>query len=182
MEENDELYLANPIKVNEKPIINNFENKGKKKGIDKVIAFYDLDCCLITIYLFFSIVFIVFPFFFYFLLFRATYKKILYIDEEETELVECNQGICGCCICCFYDKNTHIIKEINKVILYIESNSNSNRKTVNCELYMVNGEKKEFFKNWRVKEENLNELEAFFRRHFDIQIVDVKEQKAYTNK
>ena len=47
---------------------------------------------------------------------------------------------------------------------------------------MVNGEKKEFFKNWRVKEENLNELEAFFRRHFDIQIVDVKEQKAYTNK
>ena len=106
-----------------------------------------------------------------------------YEDKDAlTVLVECNQGICGCCICCFYDKNTHIIKEINKVILYIESNSNSNRKTVNCELYMVNGEKKEFFKNWRVKEENLNELEAFFRRHFDIQIVDVKEQKAYTNK
>ena len=31
MEENDELYLANPINVNEKPIINNFENKSKKK-------------------------------------------------------------------------------------------------------------------------------------------------------
>ena len=75
MEENDELYLANPINVNEKPIINNFENKSKKKGIDKVIAFYDLDCCIITIYLFFSIVFIVFPFFFIFYYLELLIKK-----------------------------------------------------------------------------------------------------------
>ena len=182
MEENDELFLANPINVNEKPKINNFENEVKIKGIDKIIAFDETNCCMVIFLLFVSILFIWLPFVFYLFLFRISLKKIFYIDEEETELVFGNQGLFGCCICCVFNRKTYIIKEINKVILYKEPKPNSKKKIVNCEFYMVDGSKQDFFQNWPFKDEKLNELEAFFRRHFDIQIVDRSEQNVYTNK
>ena len=130
---------------------------------------------------FLSFVFICFPFFFYFLLIRAPYKTIYYKDEEEKEIVAGNQGVLGCCMCCIFNKKNHIIKEINKVIIFIESKPNSNKKIVTCEFYMLNGEKQVFFKNLAFKEEKLNEIEAFFGRHFDIQIVDNNDQQIYSN-
>ena len=182
MEENDEQFLANPINMNEKSIKNNIENNSKINGIDKIIVYYYSNCCLITIYIFFSIFFIVFPFIFYFLLISLPYKRIFYVDEEETELVAGNQGVFACCMGCVKDKNIYIIKDINKVIIYTESKSYSKEKIVDCELYMTDGNKVEFFKGLTFNDEKLDEVEAFFARHFDIQIVSNSEQKAYTNK
>ena len=103
---------------------------------------------------FLSFVFICFPFFFYFLLIRAPYKTIYYKDEEEKEIVAGNQGVLGCCMCCIFNKKNHIIKEINKVIIFIESKPNSNKKIVTCEFYMLNGDKQGFFKNLVLKKKN----------------------------
>ena len=181
MEENEAQFLANPINVNEKPKNNIFENRGKTNGIDKIDAYYHLDCCLLTIMLFFSFAFICFPFIFYFLLIRVPYKTIYYIDEEEKEIVVGNKGVLGCCMCCVFDKNNYIIKDINKVIIFIESKLNFKKKIVTCEFYKVNGDKQVFFKNLDIKEEKLNEIEAFFGRHFDIQIVNNNDEQVYSN-
>ena len=181
MEENENLFLANPINVNEKPKNNIFENHGKTNGIDKIDAYYHIDCCLLTIYVFFSFVFIGFPFIFYFLLIRLPYKTIYYIDEEEKELVAGEKGVFGCCMCCVFDKNNYIIKDINKVIIFIESKPNFKKKIVTCEFYMLNGDKQVFFKNLFFKEEKLNEIEDFFGRHFDVQIVDKNDEQIYSN-
>ena len=181
MEENEAQFLANPINVNEKPKNNIFENRGKTNGIDKIDAYYHLDCFSLTLMFIFSILFIWFPIVFYLLLVKVPYKTIYYIDEEEKELVAGNKGVLGCCLCCIFNKKIHIIKEINKVIIFIETKPNSNKKIVTCEFYMINGDKQVFFKNLDIKEEKLNEIEAFFGRHFDIQIVDNNGEQVYSN-
>ena len=180
MGENETLFLANPINANEKPTNQIFGNHGKINGIDKIDVYYQ-DCFSLTLMFIFSILFIWFPVVLYILLVKAPYKTIYYIDEEEKELVAGNQGVLGCCMCCIFNKKNHIIKEINKVIIFIESKPNSNKKIVTCEFYMLNGDKQVFFKNLVFKDEKLNEIEAFFGKHFDIQIVDNNDEQIYSN-
>ena len=189
MEDNEEenYFLANPVNPNgrvmnntnnivENNVNNNINtdinNARKTIGSDKIIISYHLGCFEVGFMFIFSILFIVFPFFFYFLLFRTKFKTIYYVDENENEFISGSQGIFGCCLCCVYERKYYYVKKIRNVQIFVKSKFGSNKNKVDIDFEMSTGEQENFCKDLELNNRKLNEVESFFKRHFYVQVVE----------
>ena len=153
----------------------------QNKEISQLTVSYYFKCCsclyialfiifLLTIWLPFLMItfYSIFP-----------YKKMVIIDEIREILILFDKALIPCCK---LNKKTFFMNSIKKVIIYITWTTDTKigfNKIyfINCELISTNDMKEILFEKIENKQNKLNEILEFFRKHFDTEFKPAEDQK-----
>ena len=103
-------------------------------GIDEIIISYYFSFCVMSLYIFVSIIFIWCPITVYFILVRERYKDAIVIDKRRKTLILGSRGVMSCCNRCLFDRKTYNLYDIKNVKIQKE-----NPQVGFGKLYFING-------------------------------------------
>ena len=90
-------------------------------GIDEIIISYYFSFCVMSLYIFVSIIFIWYPITVYFILVRERYKDVIVIDKRRKTLILGSRGVMSCCNRCLFDRKTYNLYDIKNVKIQKEN-------------------------------------------------------------
>ena len=106
-------------------------------GIDEIIISYYFSFCVMSLYIFVSIIFIWCPIAAYFILVRERYKDVIVIDKRRKTLILGSRGVMSCCNRCLFDRKTYNLYDIKNVKIQVTHKENP--RVGFGKLYFING-------------------------------------------
>ena len=178
------------LDYNEKKLDNEISyqtNVEENDDIDELIVMYFFKCCSCeAIFLsIFQIFFLWFPILAIMWYFRDPYKRMIKIDKKNNTLLVYNTGLIPCCK---LTPKPYSLNNIKKIRIYVYSMPDpkvgfNKLYFVNCEIYSLNGEKEELFKDAKYDKEIFDKYEQFFKKYFETEIepLEVAKDKSEYN-
>ena len=163
--------------INENNIIDDTpyeKNQEDNNDIDEIIVmyFFKFCGCPSLLFLFVFIFFLWFPPLPILVYCCEPYKRIIRIDKKNNILLIYNTGFIPCCK---LNPKSYSLNNIKNIRIYVYSLPDpkigfSKLYYINCEIYSLNGDKEDLFKDRKYDKEAIDRYESFFKKYFQTEI------------